>query len=90
VYYTRTIFLYITPLFSLNRAVLLRYEYINGEVFAMTGGTKPHNRIVGNLYTAIDSHLGEGECGVYMLDVKVQISLSGPYHYPEYCSYLRC
>ena len=23
----------------------LRYEYIDGEVFAMTGGTKPHNRI---------------------------------------------
>lgn len=61
----------------------LRYEYIDGEVFAMTGGTKPHNRIAGNLYTAIDSHLGEGECEVYMSDVKVQISPSGPYHYPD-------
>jgi Uma2 family endonuclease len=29
----------------------LRYEYINGEVFAMTGGTIPHNDIAINLLT---------------------------------------
>jgi len=27
----------------------LRYEYINGQVFAMTGGTLPHNSIALNL-----------------------------------------
>ncbi|MFN7658851.1 MAG: Uma2 family endonuclease, partial [Dolichospermum sp.] len=26
----------------------IRYEYINGEVFAMTGGTIPHNDIALN------------------------------------------
>jgi Uma2 family endonuclease len=61
----------------------LRYEYVDGEIFAMTGGTKPHNRIAGNLYIAIDIHLGEGGCDLYMSDVKVQISPSGPYHYPD-------
>jgi Uma2 family endonuclease len=60
----------------------LRYEYIDGEVVAMTGGTKPHNRIAGNLYTALDGFLGGG-CDVYIADVKVQISPSGPYHYPD-------
>ena len=59
----------------------LRYEYIDGDVFAMTGGTKPHNRIAGNLYTALDSFLEEKGCEIYMADVKVQISSSGPYHY---------
>ncbi len=28
----------------------LRHEYINGEVFAMTGGTLAHNDITLNLY----------------------------------------
>ncbi|NEP51957.1 MAG: Uma2 family endonuclease, partial [Moorea sp. SIO3C2] len=26
----------------------IRYEYSDGEVFAMTGGSKPHNRIALN------------------------------------------
>ncbi len=31
----------------------IRYEYCNGEVFAMTGGTKGHNRSALNLYSAL-------------------------------------
>ncbi|MBD1904980.1 Uma2 family endonuclease [Funiculus sociatus GB2-A5] len=61
----------------------IRYDYIDGEVFAMTGGTKPHNRIAGNIYTALDSHLQERGCEVYIADVKVQASENGPYHYPD-------
>lgn len=61
----------------------IRYEYIEGQVFAMTGGTKPHNRIAGNLYTALDRHLMEKSCEVYIADVKVQVSSAGPYHYPD-------
>jgi Uma2 family endonuclease len=61
----------------------LRHEYIDGEVFAMTGGTKPHNRIAGNLFTKLDDFLAEKDCEVYISDVKVQISSSGPYHYPD-------
>ena len=63
----------------------LRYEYIDGEVFAMTGGTKPHNRIAGNLYTAIDNFLAENDrdCEVFIADVKVQLSQSNSYHYPD-------
>lgn len=61
----------------------IRYEYIDGEVFAMTGGTKPHNRIALNLATALDSHLAERGCEVYISDVKVQVSQAGPYHYPD-------
>jgi len=60
----------------------VRYEYIDGEVVAMTGGTKPHNRIALNLATALDGFLG-GSCDVYIADVKVQISTAGPYHYPD-------
>lgn len=59
-----------------------RYEYIDGEVVAMTGGTKPHNRIALNLAIALDGHLA-GQCEVYMSDIKVQVTARGPYHYPD-------
>jgi Uma2 family endonuclease len=31
----------------------VRYEYANGEVFAMTGGTIPHNDIALNIYRSL-------------------------------------
>ncbi len=61
----------------------VRYEYVSGKVFAMTGGTKPHNRIAGNLYTALDSHLADKGCEVFIADVKLQLSSNGPYRYPD-------
>jgi Uma2 family endonuclease len=61
----------------------IRYEYINGEVFAMTGGTKPHNRIALNLATALDSDLAQRGCEIYIADVKVQVSPAQAYHYRD-------
>ena len=61
----------------------IRYEYINGEVFAMTGGTIPHNDITLNLYTFLHPHLRPRACRINVSDVKVQISPNGPYFYPD-------
>ncbi|MBW4562277.1 MAG: Uma2 family endonuclease [Mojavia pulchra JT2-VF2] len=61
----------------------LRYEYVNGEVFAMTGGTIPHNDIALNLYTALRPHLRARGCRVNVSDVKVQVTPTSPYYYPD-------
>jgi Uma2 family endonuclease len=61
----------------------LRYEYFNGEVFAMTGGTIPHNDIALNFYTALRPHLRPRGCRVNVSDVKVQVSSESPYYYPD-------
>ncbi|MBF2017461.1 MAG: Uma2 family endonuclease [Rivularia sp. T60_A2020_040] len=61
----------------------LRYEYDNGEVFAMTGGTIPHNDIALNFYTALRPHLRARGCRVNVSDVKVQVTPKSPYYYPD-------
>jgi len=61
----------------------IRYEYVNGEVFAMTGGTIPHNDIALNFYTALRPHLSSRGCKVNVSDVKVEISKQSPYYYPD-------
>ncbi len=78
-------FQYMTPeeFLEWEKTQELRYEYIDGEVFAMTGGTKPHNRIAINFTTALDGFIEEKGCDIYINDVKVQLSPSGPYHYPD-------
>lgn len=61
----------------------VRYEYIDGEVFAMTGGSIPHNDIALNLYRALYSHLHPKGCRVNVSDVKVQVTPKSPYFYPD-------
>lgn len=62
---------------------LIKYEYINGEVFAMTGGTLPHNSIALNLASALKNHLRGKGCKVFIADAKVGVSRNGPFHYPD-------
>jgi len=61
----------------------IKYEYINGEVFAMTGGTLPHNSIPLNLASALKSHLRGQRCKVFMADAKLGVSEKGSFHYPD-------
>ncbi len=61
----------------------IKYEYINGQVFAMTGGTIPHNDITLNLASALKNHLRGKRCKVQMADAKVGVSENGPFHYPD-------
>jgi len=60
-----------------------KYEYVNGEVFAMTGGTIPHTAIALNLASALKNYLRGGSCRPYMADAKVGVSENGPFHYPD-------
>ncbi|HEY9879661.1 MAG TPA: Uma2 family endonuclease [Leptolyngbyaceae cyanobacterium] len=60
----------------------LRYEYANGEVFAMTGGTLPHNDIAINLLTALRPHIRAQGCRINIADAKVNIA-PPLYRYPD-------
>ena len=60
-----------------------RYEYVHGEVLAMTGGTIPHNDIAINLLTILLPQIRAEGCRLNMADVKLQIDTSGLYYYPD-------
>ncbi|AFY57975.1 hypothetical protein Riv7116_5606 [Rivularia sp. PCC 7116] len=61
----------------------IRYEYVNGEVLAMTGGTIPHNDIALNFYRNLYPHLSSKGCKANVSDVKVQVTPQSPYYYPD-------
>jgi len=61
----------------------MRHEYINGEVIAMAGGTRNHNRVTGNIFKILDDALSDRQCEVYIADVKVQVEPSCKYFYPD-------
>jgi Uma2 family endonuclease len=60
-----------------------RHEFVDGEVYAMTGGTVNHSEIAVNLSTILKNHLRGSGCRVLNSDVKVQTLESHSYCYPD-------
>jgi Uma2 family endonuclease len=60
-----------------------RYEYFDGEVFAMAGGSPDHARISGNAYFAIQAKLGDGDCEAFNSEMRIKVPAAFPYRYPD-------
>lgn len=61
----------------------VKYGYMGGRAYAMSGGTIPHSRVAVNLTALLTTHLRGGSCINYSSDAKVGITVNGPYHYPD-------
>lgn len=59
-----------------------KYEYENGEIIAMTGGTIPHSQIPLNLGALLLAHLRSKGCKISISDAKV-LTRSGKCYYPD-------
>lgn len=51
----------------------LRYEYVNGVVHAMSGGSVAHGLVTGRLFNAVGIHLRGGPCEVFSSTVDLEI-----------------
>ncbi len=60
-----------------------RHEYWDGEVVAMSGGTKKHNRVSSNAFKILDRAVADRDCEVYINDVKIQVQANRKYFYPD-------
>jgi Uma2 family endonuclease len=60
-----------------------RHEFVDGEVYAMTGGTVNHGESAANFITLLKSHLRSSGCRVLTSNVKVQTLESNSYCYPD-------
>ena len=67
----------------IERRAEFRSEFYRGEMFAMAGASRRHNRIVTNLVTALDNQLRERPCNVYSNDMRVKIPDTGLFTYPD-------
>jgi len=59
-----------------------RYEYWDGEVVAISGQTRNHNRITINFFKLLDDSLNL-PYEIYIIDVKVQVQPGKSYFYPD-------
>ncbi|AFY37859.1 protein of unknown function DUF820 [[Leptolyngbya] sp. PCC 7376] len=61
----------------------IRHEYIDGEIYAMAGGTGNHNIICTNLLILLRSKLGDSSCRTYISDMKVNVNESKRFFHPD-------
>lgn len=60
-----------------------RYEYFDGEVFAMAGGSPNHARAGGNVYALLQQRLRGSKCEAFNSEMKIKVPAALPYRYPD-------
>lgn len=69
--------------FAWEEQQLERHEYIDGEVYAMSGGTIIHSQISSNFNRLLGNHLRGSGCRTLNSDARVSILASSHYVYPD-------
>lgn len=62
---------------------LEKHEYIDGELYAMSGGSVNHGRIAIKFITMFDTHLENSGCIMGNSDIKINILKTNNYTYPD-------
>ena len=65
-----------------ERKALHKSEYLNGQIFAMSGASRAHSLITGNIFNRLYNQLVESDCEVHSSDMRVQPSPTA-YFYPD-------
>ncbi len=76
VHYTYTEYL------ALEEESSVRHEYLDGEIYAMAGGSPDHAALAAALISAIRSQLRPG-CRMFTSDLRVRIPATGLSTYPD-------
>jgi Uma2 family endonuclease len=69
--------------FAWEEQQLEKHEYIDGEVYAMSGGSKNHSLISVRFIALFANHLQGGSCETGNSDLRVNIPGTNDYTYPD-------
>jgi len=75
--------------FSFDEYLLLeeiaevKHEFLDGEVWAMAGGSPEHAAIIGNVTTLLNVQLRGQRCRVHSTELRVRIKATGLGTYPD-------
>ena len=69
--------------FAWEEKQLEKHELINGQVYAMSGGSVNHSRIAIRFATMVDTHLDPSSCITGNSDLRINIVGTNNYTYPD-------
>jgi Uma2 family endonuclease len=68
---------------EIERAAEVKSEFYDGEMFAMSGGTRWHSLIAANIIKSAGLLLTGGHCLVFDSNLRVKVEQTGLYTYPD-------
>lgn len=76
---------YVSPeeYLRLERQAEYKSEYLNGEIFAMSGASREHNLVTGNIVGELNQQLRGKPGEAYASAMRVKVTATGPYTYPD-------
>lgn len=76
---------YLTPgqYLEIERQAETRNEYFDGEMFAMSGGSRAHSRLSVNVTALLNGILAGRPCEVFNSDMRVKVEATDLYTYPD-------
>lgn len=68
---------------ALERDSEVKYEFWNGEIYAMSGGSLAHDQIMGNVYDALRGQLRGKDCRIFTNNMQIKVPAAPPYRYAD-------
>jgi Uma2 family endonuclease len=59
----------------------VKHEYVDGEIYAMSGGSRRHHLLMGNLFW--HARNSAGDCQVFMAGMMLRIDARNSFYYPD-------
>jgi Uma2 family endonuclease len=69
--------------FALEKASDARFEYWDGEIVCMSGGSRAHSQISSRVHFRLSQHLEGGKCQAFTADLPIKTPTLPPYRYPD-------
>ena len=69
--------------FALENASDARFEYRDGDIVCMSGGSREHGLISGNVFLSLGLSLRGGPCRAFTADTAILTPALPPYRYPD-------
>ncbi len=68
---------------ALEETSSVKHEFLDGEIYAMAGGTPEHAALSAEIIASLASQTRGGACRVYSSDLRVRVLASGLTTYPD-------
>ena len=68
---------------AVERDSQIKHEFLDGEIYALAGGTEDHSALAANVIVALGSALGERPCRVHTSDMRIYVESAGLATFPD-------
>lgn len=68
---------------AFERKATTKHEYLNGQIVAMSGASREHNLITGNMFNGLYTQLIDRACETYVSEMRVKHHQTDSYTYSD-------